>query len=164
MAKAILLHFTSKFSGKLTVFPTEMHSMSHLLSFSKEIFIFLFQLLFHTSLLHLFRPSSSFLSVLQRQFCVPKEMHLRNLGPKKEQPLESILSKSRAGSVPWAMGAPQLPCQDSLPTPVPMKNHQYFPVACHTALGQQGTSRKCLKNFQVCAKRLWIANVRDTAT
>lgn len=61
MAKATLLHFTSKFNGELSVFSPERHSMPHFLSLCTEIPVFLFQLLFHTSLLHLFRPSFSFL-------------------------------------------------------------------------------------------------------
>lgn len=163
MAKAILLHFTSKFNGNLTVFSKEMHSMSHFLSFSTEIFIFLFQLLFHTSLLHLFRPSFSFLCITKTIPCakgnalekswVQKGTTTR-IHPFQEQSRERPLS---SGGSPAALLV-------ALPTPMPMKNNQDFPVACHEALRQQGTSRECFKNLQVCAKWLWIAHVRESAT
>lgn len=151
-----------RFNGKLTVFPTERHSISHFLSFSTEIFLFLFQLLFHIFLLHLFKPSFSFLCTIKTILCakgnalekswVQKGTTTR-VHPFQEQSRECPLS---SGGSPAALLA-------SLPTPVPMKNNQDFPVVCQKALRQQGTSRKCSKNLQVCAKWLWRAQARESA-
>lgn len=160
----MLLQFTSKFNGKLTVFLIERHSMSHFLSFSTEIFIFLFQLLFHTSLLHLFRPSFSFLCITKTIPCAKgnalEKSWVQKATTSRVHPFQEQNREHPLGS--WG-GSPAV-LLAALPTPMPMKNNQDFPVVCHEALRQQGTSKKCLKNLQVCAKQLWIAHTRETAT
>lgn len=63
------------------------------LSFITQIFLFLFHLLFHTSLLYLFRPSFSFLSISKTIVCVMGKV-FENSWIRKAQPPQAILLTS----------------------------------------------------------------------
>lgn len=155
MARAELLHFTGSSVNTCTACHISWAWAQEYLCFFSNSFLTLLP----CTCSKLVSPSSA----SQRQFCEPKEMHWGNAGSKEAQPAESIL-QSRAGSSSWLWGLPSALLW-ALPTQCQWKTASiYFPAVCHPALGQQGPSRKCLKTLHVCAKWLWIAHARGTAT
>lgn len=151
MAKATLLHFTSKFSGTLNVFSTERHSMSHFLSFSTGIFVFLFQLLFHTSLLHLFRPSFSFLCVT-KTFLSAKVNALENSWVQKGTTTRVHPFQEQSREHPLSSGGSPAALLAALPALMPMPNSQGLSPSCLSA-GTEAAGES-LKILQVCAEQL----------